>query len=231
MRDVGQVRFVTDADAAADDVDALLPDDCGAEEFERAVRLLVRLAAARAELARSQAGEQRRARLAETDPLTQLANRRAWDDASAALLSDVATAERPLVLALIDLDDFKAVNDRHGHGTGDAVLKAFADGLRSAVRRGDVAARIGGDEFALLLPELAEDRAAAVIERIRRTTVDKLAAAKLPAVTCSVGYVNRSRATDDTASLVAAADEALHRAKQLGRDRIEAAAIRDRPEA
>jgi diguanylate cyclase (GGDEF)-like protein len=223
------VRFVASSDSVVQDADVAVPDDCSPDELGRIIPLLARLAAARAESSVAQAGAKRWARLAETDPLTQLANRRAWDDALAACFAESIGSQRPLCLALVDLDNFKAVNDEHGHTTGDAVLKAFADGLRSTIRREDLAARIGGDEFALLLPQLTPDRARAVLDRIRQATVDKLAVAKLPFVTCSIGYANLTTALTSGAALTAAADEALRRAKRLGRSRIEAAVIDEPP--
>lgn len=221
LRERAAVRFVAPSESVAQDADVAIPDDCSPDELARIVELVARLAAARAESKVAQAGAKRWARLAETDPLTQLANRRAWDDALAAWFAGSIGSERPLCLALVDLDEFKRVNDEHGHTVGDAVLKAFADGLRSTIRRDDLAARIGGDEFALLLPQLTVDRAATVLDRIRRATVDKLALAKLPAVSCSIGYANLTGALSSGLALTAAADEALRRAKRLGRNRIE----------
>lgn len=223
------VTFVAPSESVAQDVDVAIPDDCSRDELARIISLLARLAAARADSNVAQAGAKRWARLAETDPLTQLANRRAWDDALAAWFAESAGPERPLCLALVDLDEFKRVNDEHGHTIGDAVLKAFADGLRSTIRRDDLAARIGGDEFALLLPQLTVDRAAAVLDRIRRATVDKLALAKLPAVSCSIGYANLTSETSSGLALTAAADETLRRAKRLGRNRIEASTSGEPP--
>lgn len=223
LRRRADVRFVAPSESVAQDADVAISDDCSPDEWVRIIQLLARLAAARAEANLAQVGAKRWARLAETDPLTQLANRRAWDDALAAWFAESAGSQRPLCLALVDLDEFKAVNDEHGHTTGDAVLKTFADGLRSTIRRDDVAARIGGDEFALLLPQLTPERTAAVLDRIRRATVDKLALAKLPVVTCSIGYANLTTALNSGAALTAAADEALRRAKRLGRNRMETA--------
>jgi diguanylate cyclase (GGDEF)-like protein len=225
LRERADVRFVATSESFAQDADVAIPDDCSPDELTRILGLLARLAAARAESNVAQAGAKRWAQLAETDPLTQLANRRAWDDALAAWFAESAGRERQLCLALVDLDEFKRVNDEHGHTIGDAVLKTFAEGLRSTIRQDDLAARIGGDEFALLLPQLTPDRAATVLDRIRRATVDKLALAKLPAVTCSIGYANRTSAHTTGVALTAAADEVLRRAKRVGRNRMEAAAI------
>ena len=219
LADRAAIEFVTSPAEA----DVELFADISEPELARTTELLAKLAAARAELRHADDGARHWARLAETDPLTELRNRRAWDEALAAALRDTASPERPLCLALVDLDEFKGVNDLHGHATGDKVLQAIADGLRSAVRRGDVAARLGGDEFGLLLPELAPERAVAVLERIRKATASRLVERRLPPVTCSIGFAARSEKELNAAMLFAAADEALHAAKRAGRDRIEAA--------
>ncbi|MBA4016049.1 MAG: hypothetical protein C0483_02555 [Pirellula sp.] len=205
------------------EADVELRADMTEAEFARTVELLAKLAAARAELRRAADGARHWARLAEIDSLTELPNRRAWDDALAAALHEAAD-KQPLCLALVDLDDFKRVNDERGHPVGDQVLQALADGLRSAVRRGDVAARIGGDEFGLLLPQLAPEQAPAVLKRIRNAVAARLAERRLPAVTCSIGFAGRSPELPNAALLLAAADAALHAAKRAGRNRIEAAA-------
>lgn len=220
LSDRAEIEFVLPTSEA----DAAIPADISEAELSRTLKLLTKLAAARAELRRADDGARRWARLAETDPLTELPNRRAWDDALATALPDAAGHERPLCLAIVDLDEFKGVNDAHGHTTGDKVLQAIADGLRSAVRRGDVAARLGGDEFGLLLPDLAPKRAAAVLQRIRHATAARLAELRLPPVTCSIGFAAQGSRQRNAAQLLAAADEALHAAKRAGRDRIAAAA-------
>jgi len=151
-----------------------------------------------------------------TDHLTGLRNRRAFDDALGGALArldrGVAT---PVGLVLLDVDDLKAVNDNHGHVAGDRVLRRVAGLLRDAARRGDVAARIGGDEFALVLPGGDEDGAVALVERLR----DSLADAGL-AVTASFGIAVTDRAGTAPTELVQAADCALYAAKHAGKDRV-----------
>lgn len=110
---------------------------------------------------------QRTQRLALTDALTGVANRRALHDALRRELARARRARRPLAILLIDIDDFKAINDRFGHARGDEALKILARCMRRATRAGDLVARIGGDEFALLLPETAVREARAIGERIR----------------------------------------------------------------
>ena len=152
------------------------------------------------------------------DPLTQLANRALFqDEMERALRVDRLSGEQVAVL-MIDLDDFKEVNDSMGHHAGDALLVAVAERLRTCVRPGDTVARLGGDEFAILLPATDRLRAAAVAERI----VTILAA---PVVVdgrrlqarASIGVA--SGAPDDPDALLRAADTAMYTAKQDGKGR------------
>jgi diguanylate cyclase (GGDEF)-like protein len=160
-----------------------------------------------------------RARLearAASDPLTELANHRTFFERLHADGERAHRHARPLSLVLIDIDHFKAVNDAHGHLTGDAVLVEVARRLRAAARAGDTLARIGGEEFAWILPESRRDDAGAVAERARRA----VAAAPFPAVgrlTISAGVAELGRGMAPT-DLVQAADAALYAAKRAGRD-------------
>jgi diguanylate cyclase (GGDEF)-like protein len=156
------------------------------------------------------------------DPLTGLGNRRALDHQLPAVLKDAAAAGRPVSLAMLDLDHFKQINDRHGHLVGDRVLVAMAQLLRDCVRQADLIARIGGEEFLTVLPDADEARAREICERIRRQVADHDWAALAPglAVTLSVGLA--SAPPYDETALAARADEALYRAKALGRNRVEA---------
>lgn len=166
--------------------------------------------------------------LSKTDPLTGITNRREFFDA---LERELARADRrraPLAVAILDLDHFKAVNDRHGHHAGDAVLVAAAGTLAGELRRNDVLARWGGEEFVLLLPDTDADGARVVAERCRA----KLQAGpvdfegKAIEVTASFGVAARQTgaAAASGDALVRAADEALYRAKREGRNRVEVAA-------
>jgi diguanylate cyclase (GGDEF)-like protein len=162
-------------------------------------------------------------RQALVDGLTGLANRRAASDA---LLAESARAQRletPLAVVLADLDDFKNVNDMHGHAVGDEVLRVFAGVLRETLRESDLAGRWGGEEFLILLPGADEEGAAQLADRIRIA----LAARAIPSapglrVTASFGVAEYA-GQSNTEQLVDAADSALYRAKRAGRDRVERA--------
>jgi diguanylate cyclase (GGDEF)-like protein len=148
---------------------------------------------------------------ARSDPLTSLPNRRAWDE----LLMDAAQAHARFCVAMIDIDHFKRFNDDHGHAAGDDLLRDCAHAWKSNLRPGDTLARIGGEEFGVLLPGCALDDAANVLERLRDATPE--------GATASVGVAERypgETATD----VLARADAALYSAKESGRDRLRAAA-------
>jgi diguanylate cyclase (GGDEF)-like protein len=162
-------------------------------------------------------------RQALVDGLTGVANRRRCAEA---LSAEVARAERhgtPLAIVLADLDDFKLVNDAHGHAAGDNVLKEFATVLRSTLRESDLAGRWGGEEFVLLLPGSDEAGAAHLADRVRAAFAELVLldtnGARL-AVTCSFG-VAQHRPGEDEDDLFAAADRALYSAKRLGKNRVE----------
>jgi diguanylate cyclase (GGDEF)-like protein len=146
-----------------------------------------------------------------TDPLTGAANRRAWDEELALALVRSMRDGLPMSMALIDLDDFKGFNDQHGHQAGDRLLKESAAAWRGILRASDVLARIGGDEFAILLPGCALEMAASIADRLR---------AAVPASAgCSVG-VAMWQPGETSTELVARADRALYEAKERGRDRV-----------
>ncbi len=154
---------------------------------------------------------------ATTDPLTGLANHRTFHER---LRTEAARSRRsgaPLGLVLLDIDRFKLVNDTHGHQCGDEVLRIIAGLLADDARGTDVAARLGGEEFALLLADTDEEGALAVAERLRAT----IAAATVPGpgrITASFGVATLA-ADGDADELVRAADRALYAAKGAGRDR------------
>jgi two-component system cell cycle response regulator len=167
--------------------------------------------------------EQRLYASAVLDPLTGLHNRRHLD---ARLKSEFAFANRhqtPLSLLIIDIDHFKKVNDTYGHPGGDAALRAVAERLQRAVRTEDIVARYGGEEFAIIARGIESAGAMLLAERVRET-VAKLQVShdgKTIAFTISVGVttMTRERAFDSIASVLKAADEALYKAKETGRNR------------
>jgi diguanylate cyclase (GGDEF)-like protein len=128
------------------------------------------VAALRREIAalRQEVGEL--TRLARTEPLTGLANRRGWDEQLDRELAQARRSGRPVSVALLDLDDFKGFNDAHGHQAGDRLLVAAAAAWQGQLREGDVLCRWGGDEFAALLPDCSEDEARDIISRVTPTT-------------------------------------------------------------
>ena len=160
------------------------------------------------------------------DPLTGLFNRRHWRYIMLRELERCRRHRRPMSVLMIDIDHFKQVNDRFGHVVGDRVLTAVARRLESEIRTPDSLARLGGEEFAVLLPETGLDEAVAAAERLRRA-VHKIGLPALPEldVRVSIGVAAGARLDDDEIDvLVAAADEALYQAKRAGRDRVVATA-------
>jgi diguanylate cyclase (GGDEF)-like protein len=148
------------------------------------------------------------------DPLTQLSNHeRFWRR----LEDELDSPDGQVAVVLLDVDDFKGLNDRHGHLTGDACLQAVAGVLSSCARPGDEPARYGGEEFALVLPGADAADAAAVAERLRAA----IAACHELAFTVSVGVAAAPRHGRTARELVAAADAALYVAKRAGKDRVE----------
>jgi diguanylate cyclase (GGDEF)-like protein len=162
------------------------------------------------------------AQQAEIDPLTKVANRRGFERSLRIELARTARHGRTCSLVLADLDDFKRVNDAYGHEAGDAVLVAFAARLRESVRESDVVARLGGEEFALVLPEIDLDGALAMAERVRRRLTEEpigTAGSVTHRVTASFGVAEASTATDWSA-LLRRADAALYVAKGAGKNRV-----------
>ena len=161
---------------------------------------------------------ERLAEEARTDPLTGLLNHGAMMDAIGAHVD----AGDALSFIMIDLDDFKQVNDAHGHLSGDALLAAFAERLRGSLRSGGTPYRYGGEEFAVVLPQVSLDDAIGIAERIRSAIRDELfvVGSTTRRITCSIGVAAWS--SGETAmGVVAAADGALYRAKHGGKDRVE----------
>lgn len=161
--------------------------------------------------------------LAHTDPLTGLANRRRVMAELDRKVMDARVTQKPLVLAVFDIDHFKSVNDTYGHPEGDKVLHRVAQLARSQARDRDVIGRVGGEEFVWIIEDASDGMARAMSERLRQVVARGSAVGLVPAITISVGYTTLM--PDDTAlSMFARADGALYDAKNSGRDTVKMAA-------
>jgi len=148
---------------------------------------------------------------ARTDPLTGLGNRRQWQEQVGRELERARRMGSGLAVAVVDLDRFKDVNDSRGHAAGDEVLRDVGARFVQSVRTIDLVARIGGEEFAVALPDVSLTDAVSILERLRTSLV--------PMVTCSVGLAMWD-GQETIEALEGRADRALYRAKTAGRDRL-----------
>ena len=155
---------------------------------------------------------------ANTDPVTAIANRRSFESRFDLELNTADQSDRPLSLVVCDLDRFKAVNDELGHEEGDAALRLAAATIVGAVRSVDVVFRMGGEEFAVLLPNTEALEAYAVAERLRMAIREAFQDFEVP-VTVSCGLATRFADGVDRKGMLRAADHALYHAKRAGRDR------------
>ena len=162
-----------------------------------------------------------------TDELTGLFNRRHLDAALEAELERARRDQAPLGVLMLDLDHFKAFNDRFGHPEGDALLRAVADLLRDQLRPTDTVARYGGEEFTVLLPRSPRAEAVRIAERLRRRLSEMRSGPADAPTTGSFGLAAWPEDGDTAAALIAAADAALYEAKRLGRNRIALAGARE----
>ena len=155
------------------------------------------------------------------DTLTSLPNRRAFEEELAREVARAGRSGAPLAVALLDVDRFKSVNDQHGHAAGDQVLRAVAARVGGALRAGDLLARIGGEEFALLWPGADLVNAVEIAERIRASIADgpMNAGGRSLWITASFGCAIWS-GDETTAALLARADARLYEAKRAGRNRV-----------
>lgn len=162
--------------------------------------------------------------LARLDPLTGLFNRRAFEEEVTPLLARAERYCKPLSLILMDLDHFKTINDRFGHHVGDTVLRAVANVMRDTLRRGDVLARWGGEEFILLLPETEREQALQLAERLRHAITSVYPEADVAVVnehvTASLGLFTSVGSRQSLEDLVREADTRLYQAKEGGRNRV-----------
>ena len=157
---------------------------------------------------------------AERDPLTGLRNRRMFWSTVESMLG-TASAAHPVTLAVVDIDDFKQLNDAHGHDAGDRALLHVAGRLESGVRETDAVFRIGGEEFVLLLPGSCAEGAVVALERIRNSIGRTRLEIQAVTVSAGIAVATSPRITAD--AMFAAADAALYRAKRAGKDRVEVA--------
>jgi diguanylate cyclase (GGDEF)-like protein len=156
------------------------------------------------------------------DSLTGLANRRSFMSDADALIATRSSRNEPLAVLLADLDHFKKINDVFGHAIGDQVLNMFAATLRHATVPGDLCGRLGGEEFAILLPGRREGEAIEVAERIRQAFAHSAAEVGGHAVAATVSIGIAASQIGDLAGLLGRADRALYHAKESGRDRVAA---------
>ena len=160
---------------------------------------------------------------ASTDPLTGMFNRRGFAEATSRVIEREANAGRPVTVLIFDLDHFKSINDRFGHSAGDEILKLFATVVLSTLRITDLSGRVGGEEFAALLPCPLEEGVIAA-ERVREAFADSGIVVEDGPVdtTVSIGVAGGPAGTE-LEVLLAAADSALYQAKRNGRNRVETA--------
>jgi diguanylate cyclase (GGDEF)-like protein len=161
--------------------------------------------------------------LAYYDPLTGLPNRRFFFEHASLIFEEVKRYEKPLSLLVMDIDHFKKINDTYGHDVGDLVLKTFADVLRGIVRKSDICARLGGEEFVVLLPNTDLEGARVLAERIRTAVAKKPVehGSIVIVFTVSIGVSQYRKGMQNIDELIKEADIALYRAKEGGRNRVE----------
>lgn len=158
-----------------------------------------------------------------TDPLTGLPNRRAFFDAARSILAQAERHRRPTSLVLFDLDRFKQINDTFGHPAGDRVIQIFADALREDLRAGDVAGRVGGEEFAVIMPDTDASQARIAVDRIMGTiaAASGREASDIGGFTTSAGVASSGQGLLGLEGLLVQADAALYDAKRRGGNRVQ----------
>jgi diguanylate cyclase (GGDEF)-like protein len=225
-RDAYGLRYTLAAPLRSGDavVGAIVLSRRTANDWPASAQRILERAATEASAALTRAHSHRLAEeAASTDALTGLPNRRYFDE-FCGLLARRRRADDALGVLMIDVDHFKALNDRYGHATGDQVLRAIGAAIATAVREDDVPARFGGEEFAVLLRNPSLDIAIEVGERVREAVgALQLGGLGVRSVSVSVGVVVADRPDQPIDELLGAADRALYRAKRAGRDRVMAA--------
>jgi diguanylate cyclase (GGDEF)-like protein len=157
---------------------------------------------------------------ARTDDLTGVANRRHFFERAEQETRRSHRYKRPMTVVFIDIDDFKIVNDRFGHETGDALLQAVGNTLHRHLRETDIVGRLGGDEFVVLMPETQAPEAEKVLEKLRRHLLQTAEDKDLD-VTFSIGAVAFPQAPDSVDEMIAAADKTMYSVKKDGKDRVQ----------
>jgi diguanylate cyclase (GGDEF)-like protein len=205
----------------------LKPKAIKARERERIVVAVSQAAPVLANLRNLAIAEHRAA----TDPLTKLPNARSVQEALIRMVAQAQRAHTPLSAVVIDLDHFKALNDRHGHQVGDEVLEVFGATLRRGVRASDFAGRWGGEEFVVLLHDTDLEGAIQAAETMRASFEGLEVPGVTAHVTASLGVATLPDHAGDGPALIRAADRALYAAKTAGRNRVAAAAAAEEPVA
>ncbi len=161
-------------------------------------------------------------RQARRDPLTNAFNRRAFDEFADREWSRALRHGSPLCFLMIDIDHFKAFNDRHGHGMGDAALQKVSATAQTVLRPEDIWSRYGGEEFLALLPQTTGDQALAIAERLRATIArtEFETPSERPHLSVSIGVAQNNGADKTWREVADSADRALYRAKASGRNRV-----------
>jgi diguanylate cyclase (GGDEF)-like protein len=203
--------------------DVALPGSTSDESIQLACKLLAEIARLRAKHDMADRAGQRHRELAYTDPLTGLANRRAWNETFAAMESVPAAGQQGWCLAILDLDRFKQVNEAGGLTGGDQLLVEVAGALSASLRQNDLVARIGGDEFGVVLSNIAPREVAIVLERLRAAVAGLAPAKSVHPVTVRIGYAAVPPSEGDPTRLFATAEQALREAKRAGGNRVVAA--------
>jgi diguanylate cyclase (GGDEF)-like protein len=203
-------------------------DKAGGRSFDEVDLSLLEIIGPQVALALERAEWQERATefqlMSITDPLTGLPNRRYLEERLMEELNRSRRYDYPMSFLMIDIDDFKAYNDKNGHQAGDLALQITAHCLKAALRSADVASRYGGEEFCILLPQTGIVEAGAIADRIRqRVSTTHFPHGKsqpLGRVSVSIGVSTFSSMINTSENIIAAADRALYQAKNLGKDRI-----------